>query len=90
MSIELGKPYKIIARKVKKYEQHYKIPADKCVVIPLKIYGDDLSCDVRWEDSNGELQQQQQLFFNHENIEPLDEMKDYSLQEIWQHYYSKP
>ena len=89
MRIQLRKPYKIIERKLKRYEDHYKIPAAKCVVIPIKVFGDDLSCDVRWEDSNGELQEQNNLFFNVANIEPLNDMKDKDngLYDIWQHYY---
>jgi hypothetical protein len=88
MRIQLGKPYKISHHKLKKYAQHYSIPSDLCVVIPMKSFGNDLSCDVRWEDLNGELQQKKELFFSIENIEPLNAFKHPELHEIWQHFYS--
>jgi hypothetical protein len=87
MSIELKKPYKIIERKFKTYEAHYHIPSVKCVIVPIKEYGDDLSCDVRWEDDEGIMHTQSQLFFSQSNIEPVDALKDFKLHEIWQHYY---
>jgi len=87
MSIRLKKPYKITQWKLKRYHEHYDIPSEKCVIIPIVAYGDDISCDVRWEDNNGEMQYSK-LFFNHENIEPLNEFKDTELYDIWQHYYN--
>jgi hypothetical protein len=87
MSIQLKKPYKIIERKLKKYEAHYQIPSDKCVIVPIKEYGDDVSCDVRWEDDEGIMHAQDKILFSHQNIEPLDALKDFKLHEIWQHYY---
>jgi hypothetical protein len=86
MSIHLKQPYKIIERKQKRYEEHYHVPSDKCVVIPLKEYGDDISCNVYWEDSEGKIQQQQRLLFNSLNIEPLDSLRDFHLHEVWQHH----
>ena len=82
MSIQLNKPYKIAQRKQKRYQEHYNIPADKCVVIPVKEFGDDVSCVVRWEDGEGKVHEQSQLFFNNQNIEPVDAMKDYPLAEL--------
>jgi hypothetical protein len=89
MGIQLRQPYKIIERRRKRYEEHYHIPSEKCVIIPLKEYGDDISCDVHWEDANGVMQRQSQLFFHHDNLEPLDSIKDFQLHEIWQHYYKE-
>jgi len=86
-AIQLKQPYKIIQRKQKRYEEHYQIPALKCVVVPIKEYGDDLSCDVRWQDADGKMHEQNQLFFSHQNIEPLDPMKDFELHELWAHHY---
>jgi hypothetical protein len=87
MSIHLKQPYKIAERKQKRYEEHYHIPSDKCVIVPLKEYGEDISCNVYWEDGEGKVQQQLHLLFNHLNIVPLDSMRDAQLHEIWQHYY---
>ena len=88
MSIHLRRPYKITERKLKRYEDHYHIPADKCLIVPIKEFGDDVSCDVHWEDSNGVMQRQYQLLFSQDNLEPLNQMRDFQLHEIWQHYYS--
>ena len=87
MSIQLNRPYKILEYRNKRYEAHYNIPSANCLIIPIKEYGDDVSCDVRWEDDNGELQLKERLFFKTENIEPLDPLKNFQLQEIWVHYY---
>lgn len=87
MSIHLGQPYKIIERRRKRYDDHYQIPSDKCVIVPLKEYDEDLSCDVHWEDPNGVMQRKSQLLFNQNNLEPLDSITDFQLHEIWQHYY---
>jgi hypothetical protein len=57
------------------------------VIVPVKEYGEDFACDVHWEDQDGKMQHQEQLFFNQQSIEPLDSMKDFQLHEIWQHYY---
>lgn len=88
MTIHLNKPYKIIQRKQKRYQEHYHIPADNCVVIPVKEFGEDLSCVVRWEDGEGKIHEESGLFFNNQNIEPLDTMKDYELADLWQ--YGEP
>jgi hypothetical protein len=88
MSVHLKQPYKIIQRKQKRYEEHYHIPSEKCVVVPLKEYGEDVSCDVHWEDSNGVMQRKDQLLFSLNNIEPLDSIKEFQLHEIWMHYYN--
>ena len=88
MSIHLKQPYKITLHKLKRYAAHYNIPAESCVVVPVASFGHDHSCEVRWENANGELQLKNGLFFSEENIEPLDALKDPGLHEIWLHYYS--
>jgi hypothetical protein len=85
--VQLNKPYKISFHKIKRYSAHYGIPAEKCVVIPMRSYGEECVCDVRWEDANGELQVKERLFIAAENIEPLNEMNNFALHELWQHYY---
>jgi hypothetical protein len=88
MSIHLNKPYKIISHKQKRYAAHYDIPAAQALIIPLKVYGTDVSCDIRWEDANGELKVLHEKIFSIENIEPLNSLIDDKLHEIWEHYYS--
>ena len=89
MSIRLKKPYKIIRHKIKRYSLHYNIPAEQCVIVPISTIGDDVACEVRWEDENGMLQLKERLLFNAENIEPLNEFLNDSLYELWKHYYNK-
>jgi len=86
-TVQLNKPYKISFHKLKRYTAHYGIPADKCVVIPKRYYDEDVACDVRWEDNNGELQVKELLFFASDNIEPVNALSHFHLYELWQHYH---
>jgi hypothetical protein len=88
MSIHLKQPYKIVEPKRKRYTAHYLIPADKSLVVPVKLLGPEVSCDVRWEDENGELQHLTNLVFINDNLLPVDEFIDPKLHELWQHYYN--
>ena len=88
MSVQLNKPYKIVPRKHKKYGAHYNIPAEKSLVVPLKQLGEEVSCDVRWENENGELKELHNVIFVFENLVPLNSMIDDKLHEIWMHYYN--
>jgi hypothetical protein len=87
MNLKLTKAYKIVPQKLKRYESHYKMPADRSLVVPLKILGEEVSCDIRWEDDNGELQLLQNKIFLADNLVPLNPMLDVKLHELWQHYY---
>jgi hypothetical protein len=87
MSIRLKKPYKIIQPKHKKYEAHYLIPADKSLVVPLQVLGEEVSCDVRWENDNGELKAIHNIIFIKDNLIPLNPMIDDKLYSLWLHYY---
>jgi hypothetical protein len=89
MAIHLNKPYKIIQPKQKKYEAHYLIPADKSLVVPLKVLGEEVSCDVRWENDNGELKAIHNIVFVNQNLIPLNPVIDEKLYELWQHYYNR-
>lgn len=89
MSIHIGKPYKIIKMREKRYNAHYNIPSEECVVIPTKVLGEEVLCDVRWEDQNGEMQFLQDKMFTSENLLPLNGMLHEKLYEIWDHYYNK-
>jgi hypothetical protein len=89
MSLRLNAPYKIIHHKQKRYESHYLIPAATTLVVPLKELGEEVSCDVRWEDTNGELKVLHNKLFIVDNLVPLNAMVDVKLHEIWEHYYDK-
>lgn len=88
-NIKLRTPYKIIETRYKRYIEHYQIPSAECLVVPLKSYGSDLACEVRWEDESGVLHSKEHLLFNGENLKPLNPLIDSKLFEIWQHYYGQ-
>jgi len=87
LTVQLKKPYKILYHKLKRYTLHYNIPADNCVIIPVKKFGEDVDCDVRWEDKEGVLHVKEHVFFSAQNIEPVNALNNFPLYEIWQHYY---
>lgn len=89
MSIHIGKPYKIISLRNKRYDAHYNIPSDNCLIVPLKEYGDEALCDVRWEDANGLLQVIHNRMFVSENLVPLDPALNEKLFELWDYNYGK-
>jgi hypothetical protein len=84
--IHLKSPYKILSNKVKRYSEHYKIP-HACLIVPISEFGDDVSCDVRWEDNDGVFQMKEGIFFTKKNIEPINPMVNYKLEELWALYY---
>jgi hypothetical protein len=88
MSINLNKPYRIVPTRLKRYESHYQIPAERALVVPVKALGQEVSCDIRWEDQNGELHVIHNAMFVSENLVPLNAMENEKLYEIWEHYYS--
>jgi hypothetical protein len=89
MAIHLNKPYKIIPLRRKRYETHYQIPAEHTLVVPLKELGQEVCCDVRWENENGELNAIHNIMFVNDNLVPLNPMIDEKLYEVWNHYYNK-
>ena len=87
MAIHINKPYKIIPSKHKRYGGHYNIPAERSLVVPMKLLGSEVSCDVRWEDDNGEHKILQNIVFMADFLIPLNVFIDQPLHELWQHYY---
>ena len=86
-NIRLGKPYKVSEHKHKQYHKHYEIPIQSCVVVPVKKYGDQISCDLRWkDDESGETRQREDLMFSSAYLQPLDAMKDFKLYDLWEEY----
>jgi hypothetical protein len=81
-------PFKIILSKHKRYGAHYDIPCAECLVVPLKKYGDQISCDVIWRNSAGEVEIKTSLMFDLANLDAVDALKDYKLFELWETYSS--
>jgi hypothetical protein len=90
MAIHLKKPYRIIPTRVKRYETHYNVPAEYVLVVPQKIFGEEVLCDMRWEDKEGILHVIHNAMFVFDNLIPLNQLPDTKLQELWDHYYSGP
>lgn len=84
--IRLGKPYKVSEHKHKQYQKHYEVPIADCVVVPVKKYGDQISCDLRWKDGSGETKHREDLMFSGAYLLPLDAMKDFKLHDLWEEY----
>ena len=88
MNIQLNKPYKIISFKHKRYNLHYNIPSAVSLVVPKKNFGDEVLCDVRWENENGELKVLHEKMFISENLIQLNPLIEEKLFELWDHYYN--
>jgi hypothetical protein len=84
--IGLGKPYKVSEHKHKQYNRHYEVPIEKCVVVPVKKYGDQISCNLRWKEDSGELNHREELMFSSAYLVPVDAIKDFRLYELWEEY----
>jgi hypothetical protein len=89
MNIKLNQPYKIARERLKRYTAHYKIPAAKALVVPLRKLDDEVACDVRWEDGRGRLHVLQNKVFVTENLVPVNALSELDLYELWEHYYGK-
>jgi hypothetical protein len=88
MSIKLEMPYKIVTARAKRYAAHYNIVPERTLVVPRKMLGSEVACDMRWEDDNGELHLLENKIFVSDNLIPLNPMLEPKLHELWQHYYS--
>jgi hypothetical protein len=82
MNIQLNRPYKIIPDKLKVYEHHYNIPAERSVVVPTRILGEEAVCDIRWE-SNDEAQVIHHAVFIIENLMKIQPLADEELYVLW-------
>jgi len=87
MWISLKKPYKIISNKEKQYQDHYQIPASKCLVVALKRRDEEMLCDVHWREDDG-LHATYNIMFNSENLEPVDTVGHPQLFELWERVYN--
>ncbi len=66
--------------------EHYKIPASKCLIVPIRKLEEDVLCDVHWEDTDG-LQAAYNLMFAIENLEPLNTVDHPKLVGLWVSVY---
>ncbi len=73
----------------RQYSPLFNIPAEQLLIVPVKTLGDEVVCDVRWEDENGELHLLEGKVFIIVNLERLDPMADTKLHELWEHYYGR-
>lgn len=87
MNVKMGLAYKIAPDRAKKYAMHYNISPERCLIVPTKLFGDEASCDIRWEDDNGEIVLLQKKLFVCENLIPLSAMYDFELYAIWKYHY---
>lgn len=83
------KAYKIHPTRWKRYESHYTIPVEKCLIVPIRSLGNEVMCDIRWTDMNGESQLLRDKMFLYDNLVVIDPMLDYELYEIYVQYYVK-
>lgn len=87
MNIKLLRPYKVTPHKLKRYEAHYQVPAQRSIVVPLRLLGDEVSCDIRWEDDFGQPQLLQNKIFAIQNLVPLNPILEEGLHAVWSRYY---
>ncbi len=73
----------------RRYAPHYNIPTESSLIVPIKILGEEVSCDIRWEDDNGVLQLLEHKVFVINNLERVNAQTDPRLQELWEHYYKR-
>ena len=86
MKIELNSPCKIVSRKLKQYTRHYGIPAEACLILPRKNYGDQLLCNVVWKNAAGVTELQEGLMFAASNLENVDAIRDFDLHTLWENH----
>lgn len=89
MNVKQGFPYRIIPHRVKQYADHYNILPEKCLIVPVKIFGNEASCDIRWEDDNGTARLLGNKFFSCENLVPLNALHEFELHGIWKQFYHR-
>lgn len=82
MQIQLHKPYKIVPSMLEVYERHYNLPAALSLVIPTRILGEEVACDVLWEN-NEEQQVVRHAVFISENLMPIEPFEDDELYRLW-------
>ncbi len=87
--INLNAGYKISEARQKRYIEHYHIPANECLVVPTRNFGEEAQCEVRWEDESGEMHFVHRLVFKADNLTPINPLLDTQLFKIWGDYYGQ-
>ena len=87
MNIKLTKPYKISPDRLRQYQSHYNMPAERSLIVPIKALGDEVSCDIRWKADNGDSHVLKNKVFDSENLVPVNPLLDLKLYELWKFYY---
>lgn len=87
MTVKLLQPYKIAALRAKRYETHYNIPAERSLVVPRKTLGEEVACDIRWVDENGEGHLLENKVFVAANLIAINPMLEDKLFELWKKHY---
>jgi hypothetical protein len=85
----LRRAYKVSAEMARRYTPHYNIPAENALIVPIKILGEEVSCDIRWEDDNGVLHLLEDKVFAIVNLERINALADPKLYELWEHFYKR-
>ncbi len=88
MKIVLNHPHKIVERKQKQYDDHYHIRSAKALVVPVRALGDEVACEVRWQDDLGETRFLDNAVFQSQNLVPINAITDMEIFDRWQKYYS--
>jgi hypothetical protein len=82
MQIQLNKPYKIVPSMLEVYERHYNVPAALSLVIPTRILGEEVACDVRWKNNDAQQVTRNAVFIS-ENLMPIEPFEDDELYALW-------
>ena len=82
MQIHLNKPYKIVPEMLEVYERHYNVPAALSLVIPTRILGEEVACDLLWKDNEAQQVTRQAVFIS-ENLMPIEPFEDDELYTLW-------
>jgi hypothetical protein len=82
MPIQLNKPYKIVPSMLEVYERHYNVPAALSLVIPTRMLGEEVACDVRWQNNDAQQVTCHAVFIS-ENLMPIEPFEDDELYRLW-------
>lgn len=87
MTVKILQPYKIAAQKAKRYETHYNVPAERSLVVPRKMLGEEVACDIRWVDETGENHLLENKVFVAGNLIAINPLLEDKLFELWKKHY---
>lgn len=88
-NVHLKTPYKIIPARVKRYTDFYGIPAENCIIIPIKAYGDQVNSEAIWKVDDT-IERREGLMFSADNLEAVTLKKDFRMFSVWEEYRGQP